>query len=96
MIQRTLLITTRLGLHARAAAKLVRVACAFESEVTLQRVDGSLSADAKSILSILMLAASCGTKLQVTVDGVDEQSAVDAIEQLFVAGFGELEPESAV
>ena len=92
MIERTLTIKARLGLHARAAAKLVRVANGFESEVLLRRLDTSASADAKSILSILMLAASHGTALQASAEGVDEEAAISAIEQLFADGFGELEP----
>lgn len=96
MIERTLLIKTRLGLHARAAAKLVRVASGFQSQVQLRRVDGSLSADAKSILSVLMLAAGCGTELQARADGIDEEAALEAIDQLFTEGFGEIEPESRI
>jgi phosphocarrier protein HPr len=96
MVERTLLIKTRLGLHARAAAKLVRVASSFQSQVHLRRVDGSLSADAKSILSVLMLAAGCGTELQASADGIDEEAALDAIDQLFAEGFGEMEPESSI
>ena len=96
MVERTLLIKAQLGLHARAAAKLVRVANGFQSEVTLRRIDTTLAADAKSILSVLMLAASRGTALQVVVEGVDEDQAITAIEQLFAEGFGELAPESAL
>jgi phosphotransferase system HPr (HPr) family protein len=96
MVERTLLIKTRLGLHARAAAKLVRVASGFQSQVQLRRVDGSLSADAKSILSVLMLAAGCGTELQASANGIDEEAALDAIDQLFADGFGEMEPESSI
>jgi phosphotransferase system HPr (HPr) family protein len=96
MIQRTLLIQTRLGLHARAAAKLVRVASGFQSNVLLRRLDGDTSADAKSILSVLMLAASRGTQLQASVEGVDEEAAINAIERLFAEGFGELESESSL
>jgi phosphocarrier protein HPr len=96
MVERTLLIKTRLGLHARAAAKLVRVASGFQSQVQLRRVDGGMSADAKSILSVLMLAASCGTELQASADGIDEEAALDAIDRLFAEGFGEMEPESSI
>ena len=94
MIERTLMIKAPLGLHARAAAKLVRVASEYQSQVSLRRVDTSASADAKSILSVLMLAASCGTALKASVDGVDEEAAIMAIEKLFASGFGELEPGS--
>jgi phosphocarrier protein HPr len=100
MIERTLLIKARLGLHARAAAKLVRLANGFQSQVMLRRLDGSggasARADAKSILSVLMLAASCGTELQATAEGIDEEAALNAIAQLFADGFGETEPESSL
>jgi phosphotransferase system HPr (HPr) family protein len=95
MIERTLLIKARLGLHARAAAKLVRLAGGYQSTVLLQRVDGSATADAKSILSVLMLAASRGTELRASVDGIDEEAAMSAIDQLFAEGFGELDSESS-
>jgi phosphocarrier protein HPr len=100
MIERTLLINARLGLHARAAAKLVRVASGFQSRVLLRRLDGSgganVSADAKSILSVLMLAASCGTELQASAEGIDEEAAMNAVAQLFADGFAEMEPESSL
>ena len=100
MIERTLLIKARLGLHARAAAKLVRVANGFQSQVMLRRLDGpagaEVSADAKSILSVLMLAASCGTELQASAEGIDEEAALNALARLFAEGFGETEPESSL
>ena len=96
MVERTLLIKQRLGLHARAAAKLVRVASAFQSQVQLRRLEGDVTADAKSILSVLMLAAGRGTELQASAEGVDEEAAMDAIEQLFAEGFGEVEVESSL
>lgn len=92
MVERRLLVTARLGLHARAAAKLVRLASGFNSKVELRRVDTGLSADAKSILSVLMLAASRGTELQASAEGVDEEAALTAIDSLFNDGFGEQEP----
>ncbi|HEV7746261.1 MAG TPA: HPr family phosphocarrier protein [Pyrinomonadaceae bacterium] len=96
MVERILLIKGRLGLHARAAAKLVRVANSFQSQVVLRRLEGEVTADAKSILSVLMLAASRGTKLQAQAVGVDEEAAMDAIEQFFAGGFGEVEPETSL
>jgi len=96
MVERTLLIKQRLGLHARAAAKLVRVASAFQSHVQLRRLEGDVTADAKSILSVLMLAAGRGTELQASAEGVDEEAAMDAIERLFAEGFGEVEAESSL
>jgi phosphotransferase system HPr (HPr) family protein len=87
--ERALWVTGRLGLHARAAANLVRVANQFQSDITLKRLDNSVEADAKSILSILMLAASRGTELRVLAAGSDEQAAVEAVFDLFVRNFDE-------
>ena len=95
MIERRVVITNRLGLHARAAALLVRTASAFESALRLERADGTASADAKSILSVLMLAASRGTELVVTAEGADEVEALGALSALFAGGFGENEREQA-
>lgn len=89
MITEELTIVNRLGLHARAAAQLVRLSSRFCSSVRLERTDGSASADAKSILSVLMLAATRGTTLFVIIDGADEREAFDSISNLFKAGFGE-------
>ncbi len=91
MVERTLLVKARLGLHARAAAKVVRVAREFDSNVELRRIDNGVTADAKSILSVLMLAASQGTKLHAVAEGIDEQAALAAIDKLFEDGFGEQE-----
>jgi len=87
MIERTLTVTAPLGLHARAAARLVRLVSGFHCKVELCRVDSGLSADAKSILSVLMLAASRGTALRARADGADEEAAMSAIDQLFSNGF---------
>ena len=96
MLERTFIIKGRLGLHARAAAKLVRLTTSFQSHLSLRRIDGEVTADAKSILSVLMLAANQGTELHAVADGVDEEAAMNAIEELFAAGFGELESESSI
>jgi phosphocarrier protein HPr len=84
-------VVNRLGLHARAAAKLVRAATEYDSSIRLTRGDGGASADAKSILSVLMLAASRGTELIITADGRDERAALDALCRLISGGFGEAE-----
>lgn len=89
MVERVLTVIGQLGLHARAAAKLVRVASQFQSTIELERVDTGQSADAKSILNVLMLAASSGTSIRVIAAGVDEAAAVDALEHLFRDSFGE-------
>ena len=93
MAERRLQVTGRLGLHARAAANLVRVAGRFQSSLTLHRLDGDVEADAKSILSILTLAASRGTELRIVAHGVDEQEALDAVVGLFCRDFDETERE---
>ena len=91
MIERRVVIKNRLGLHARAAAQVVRTAGSFKSVMRLERVDGSAAADAKSILSVLMLAASRGTELRATAEGVDEGAAMEALCGLISQGFGESE-----
>lgn len=93
MAEQTLQVTGRLGLHARAAANLVRVAGRFQSTLTLHRLDGDVEADAKSILEILTLAASRGTKLRIVAHGVDEQEALEAVVGLFSRDFDETERE---
>lgn len=80
-------IRNRLGLHARAAARFVHEANRFESRVTLGREGRAM--DGKSILGILLLAASQGTRLQLTAEGVDEEAAVRELAALVEGGFGE-------
>lgn len=82
-------VTNRLGLHARAAAQLVKLASGFQSNVTLSRPDTSTSANARSILNVLMLAAINGTVLEIVAEGEDEAAAIAAIQDLFAQGFGE-------
>ena len=89
MVERTLTVVGQLGLHARAAAKLVRVASQFQSTIQLEREDTGQSADAKSILNVLMLAASSGTRLRATAKGPDEEKALSALDSLFADSFGE-------
>jgi phosphotransferase system HPr (HPr) family protein len=87
VIEREVEVVNRLGLHARAAAKLVHTAAAFNSRIQLV-LDGE-EVDAKSILGILLLAAAQGTRLTVRCDGSDEHAASSAVEQLFVSKFDE-------
>lgn len=89
MLSGELVVPNHLGLHARAAAQLVRVAGRFESEIRLDRKDKNIFANAKSILSVLTLAASKGTSLTLTVEGKDESEAFQQISDLFNNGFGE-------
>ena len=89
MQQRTVIISNRLGLHARAAARLVRRASQFNSTVQLLREDSGETADGKSILSVLLLAASRGTSLIIKTEGDDEERALDALAELVEQKFGE-------
>ncbi len=90
MLKGEVVIINRLGLQARAAAQLVRLASGFQSKIKLIRSDNSVIADAKSILSVLTLAASKGVELEIEAEGEDEQAAFDAVQEIFRNGFGEL------
>jgi phosphotransferase system HPr (HPr) family protein len=81
-------ILNRLGLHARPAALIARCAAKFQSAVSLTP-DGGTRADAKSILSLLMLGAPCGTVLALEASGQDEAEAVEALRDLFDSKFDE-------
>lgn len=89
MLECDVIVCNRLGLHARAAARLVRTASRFTSDIRLERADRAAAADAKSILSVLLLAASRGTHLSLRANGDDEQHAINALRELFQCGFGE-------
>jgi phosphotransferase system HPr (HPr) family protein len=92
MQQRSLSIPNKLGLHARAAAKLVRLAATFESTVRLARAETpDKTADAKSIFNVLLLAAAQGTSLVVSAEGTDEDAALNALCELIENKFGESE-----
>jgi phosphotransferase system HPr (HPr) family protein len=86
-ISKNLTILNKLGLHARAAAKLVALSNNFESEIIL--VKDNKSADARSIMKLLMLSASKGSVLEVNITGKDQKEAMDSIEELFLTGFDE-------
>ena len=87
MAQRTIELTNRLGLHARAAAKFVHTASRFQAQITVRHNDEEVNG--KSILGLLLLAAPVGTPLTVTATGTDEGPALDAIEALIRDRFGE-------
>jgi phosphocarrier protein len=90
MQQRTIVITNRLGLHARAAAKLVKLANGFESEIFLARSESpDKTADARSIFSVLLLAAAKNASIEIVAEGADEEAAVEALSQLVAGKFGE-------
>ena len=81
-------VVNKLGLHARAASKLVSLAKTFASRVELGKADGA-TADGKRIMAVMMLEAVCGTTLQLTCDGEDEEEAFAAVQALFADRFGE-------
>ena len=89
MISRDIEIKNKLGLHARAAARLVHTAARFKSDIKIRKGDEEV--DGKSILGILLLAAGRGSTITVKADGPDEAEAVDAIEKLIEAKFDEVE-----
>ena len=87
MIEREATIVNQEGLHARPAAKIVRLASSFSSEIEIFK-DG-LAVNGKSIMGVMMLAAECGSAIVVRADGPDAEQAVEAITQLVAGGFGE-------
>ncbi|MBO6848978.1 MAG: HPr family phosphocarrier protein [Marinobacter sp.] len=87
MIRRTVTIINKLGLHARATAKLVATASAYQSTV---RISGKgREVDAKNIMQVMMLAASKGTEVELMAEGPDEEAAIDALIELINDYFGE-------
>ncbi|MGI8811946.1 MAG: HPr family phosphocarrier protein [Pyrinomonadaceae bacterium] len=90
MRQGNVKVVNHLGLHARAAAKLIRTAGRFSSTISLINRGIETAVDAKSILSVLTLGASFGTILSLEVGGDDEDAAFDEVTRIFSDGFGEL------
>ena len=89
MIKSTITISNRLGLHARASAKLTKLAGSFKSEVHLAR--NGRRVNAKSIMGVMMLAAGLGSEVEIETDGPDEDAAMRALRSLIDAKFGEPE-----
>lgn len=87
MLQQQVEIINKLGLHARAAAKFVTTASGFESDIYLARGDQKING--KSIMGVMMLAAAKGSHLELSVEGEDEQQALDALVELINNRFGE-------
>ena len=85
MTSRTLTVVNALGLHARAAARFVRIAGGFRCQIKVSR--GSRTTDGKSILGLLLLAAARGSELVITADGPDEADAINALASLAARGF---------
>jgi phosphotransferase system HPr (HPr) family protein len=89
MIERVVEVRNQRGLHARAAARLVRLASRFQSDIKLSRCNERQEVDGKSILGILLLAARQGTRLKIMTQGADEEEAAEAVTTLFEQRFGE-------
>ncbi|SFU89671.1 HPr family phosphocarrier protein [Halomonas korlensis] len=87
MVYRTLTLTNRRGLHARAATKLVQCCQPFDARITVSHAERQ--ADGANIMSLLMLAAPCGTELRIDAEGHDAEAALQALEALFEARFEE-------
>ena len=87
MIKRTIRISNKLGLHARASAKLTQMASKFQSSVWISR--NGRRVNAKSIMGVMMLAAGLGATVELEADGPDEDAASAAIEKLFTDKFDE-------
>ncbi len=87
MIQTTIKVSNKLGLHARASAKLTKMAGSFPCEVWLSR--GERRVNAKSIMGVMMLAAGIGIEVVLETSGEQEQAASDALNALFADKFGE-------
>lgn len=87
MIKTSITISNKLGLHARASAKLTKLASSFQSDVFLSRNDRRVNA--KSIMGVMMLAAGIGTVVELETTGTDERAARDAIAALIDDKFGE-------
>ena len=89
MPTREVTISNKLGLHARAAAKLVNIANGYNAEVTLEKKGQKING--KSIMGVMMLAASQGTGIRIEAEGEDAEAAIDALEELVNNRFGEPE-----
>jgi phosphocarrier protein HPr len=87
MIRSTATISNKLGLHARASAKLTKLAGSFQCEVHMARNGRRINA--KSIMGVMMLAAGLGSEVDLETDGADEQAAMDALLALINDKFGE-------
>jgi len=87
MLEKEIVVSNKLGLHARASAKLVQLVQGFKSTVWL--ISKGREVNAQSIMGVMMLAAGIGTPLTVRAEGVDEQQALDAVADLFDRKFDE-------
>ena len=89
MKNKKIIINNKLGLHARAAAKFVRIASGFQSEIMIHL--GNREVNGKSIMGIMMLSAGKGTEINIIAIGPDENEAMSSLEDLIISKFGEPE-----
>jgi phosphocarrier protein HPr len=87
MTCRSVTLVNQLGMHARAAAKFVHLAARYEARVRVARDTREM--DGKSIMGILLLAAACGSTIEISADGKDEHDAIEALVALVQSGFGD-------
>ena len=87
MAERTVTIVNKLGIHARPAAEIVKLASRFNANITISRED--LEVNGKSIMGVMMLAAECGSTVDLKADGADAEQAINALDKLIQDGFGE-------
>jgi phosphocarrier protein HPr len=87
MPERTVQIVNKAGLHARPAAEIVKLAAKYAADITVVRDE--LEVNGKSIMGVMMLAAECGSTLQLKAEGPDAKEALDALERLIGSKFGE-------
>jgi phosphocarrier protein len=87
MVERSVQVTNRNGIHARPAAEIVKLAARFKSQITMSRED--LEVNGKSIMGVMMLAAECGSTLVLRADGPDADDAIHALSTLIASRFGE-------
>jgi phosphocarrier protein HPr len=87
MVERTVQIVNKNGLHARPAAEIVKISARYQSEITL--VKDGMEVNGKSIMGVMMLAAECGSSLLLRAEGVDADAVVDALATLIANKFGE-------
>ena len=87
MAERSVKIVNKQGIHARPAAEIVKTASRFGSDITIIRDD--LEVNGKSIMGVMMLAAECGSMIDIKAEGSDAEAALDALEAVIADGFGE-------
>jgi len=90
--EKTVVLTNRMGLHARPSTQIATAASRYTADITLTKDD--MTVDAKSVLELLMLAAECGSELTIAAEGDDAKGAVQAIAELIESRFGELDVDA--